>query len=314
MRSGRRGARAGGRSVVDATYDLAFDPHARSANLRFIAGRIAVYGFLGLFALIYLIPLFVIVANSFRELPEITRNGLIAIPQSFSLKAWPQAWLHHCVAGTCEGIHRNFYNSLIMTIPATIFSTVLGAINGYVLSKWRFPGSETLFACMTLGVFMPGQVSLLPWAFILGTVGLSNTIYGLILVHVVQGMSFTTLFCRNYYVGIPDDLIKAARIDGAGFWRIFFKIILPLSPPILIVTVIWQFTGIWNEYLYGVTFSAGENQPITAALIALSARLSDAPQYGEQSAAVLLAAAPTLLVYLFGGRYFLRGLTAGALK
>ena len=133
-----------------------------------IAGRVAVYAFLGVFALIYLLPLFVIVANSFRELPEIARNGLIAFPHSFSFKAWPQAWAHYCVAGTCEGIKRNFFNSLTMTIPATIFSTLLGAINGYVLSKWRFPGSEFIFACMTLGVFMPGQIALLPWAYILG--------------------------------------------------------------------------------------------------------------------------------------------------
>jgi glucose/mannose transport system permease protein len=300
--------------VADATYDLAFDPHARSANLRFVAGRVAVYAFLGFFALIYLIPLFVIVANSFRELPEITRNGLIAIPQSFSLNAWPQAWLHHCVAGTCEGIQRNFYNSLIMTIPATIISTILGAINGYVLSKWRFPGSETLFACMTLGVFMPGQISLLPWAYILGTVNLSNTIYGLILVHVIQGMSFTTLFCRNYYVNIPDDLIKAARIDGAGFWRVFHKIILPLSPPILIVTVIWQFTGIWNEYLFGVVFTGGRQQPVTAALVGLATNSMNARAYDVASCAVLIAAVPPLLIYFFGGKYFVRGLTQGAIK
>ena len=243
--------------MADATYDIAYDPHARAANLRYAAQRVAIYGFLGLFALIYLLPLFVVVANSFRELPEIARNGLIAVPHSLSFKAWPQAWAHYCVAGTCEGIQRNFYNSLIMTIPATVISTLLGAINGYVLSKWRFPGSETLFACMTLGVFMPGQIALLPWAFILGHLGLSNSIYGLILVHVIQGLSFTTLFCRNYYVSIPDDLIKAARIDGAGFWRIFYKIVLPISPPILIVTVIWQFTGIWNEYLFGVVFTGG---------------------------------------------------------
>ena len=157
-----------------------------------------------------------------------------------------------------------------MTIPATIASTLLGAINGYVLSKWRFPGSETLFVCILLGVFMPGQVALLPWAYILGNLGLSNSVYGLILVHVIQGISFTTLFCRNYYVSIPDDLIKAARIDGAGFWRIFGKIILPLSPPILIVTVIWQFTGIWNEFLFGLVFTGGTQQPITASLVALA--------------------------------------------
>jgi glucose/mannose transport system permease protein len=300
--------------VADATYDLAFDPHARSANLRFVAGRVAVYGFLGFFALIYLVPLFVIVANSFRELPEIMSNGLIAIPQSFSLSAWPRAWLHHCVAGTCEGIHRNFYNSVYMTIPATIISTLLGAINGYVLSKWRFPGSGMLFACMTLGVFMPPQVSLLPWAFILGTLGLSNTIYGLILVHVIQGASFTTLFCRNYYVSIPDDLIKAARIDGAGFWRIFYKIVLPLSPPILIVTVIWQFTGIWNEYLFGVVFTGGRQQPVTAALVGLATNSQNARSYDVASCAVLIAAIPPLLIYFFGGKYFVRGLTQGAIK
>ncbi len=144
--------------------------------------------------------------------------------------------------------------------------------------------------------------------------GLSNTIAGLIMIHVVQGLSFTTLFCRNFYVGIPRDLLRAARVDGAGFFRVFWRIVLPLSPPILVVAVIWQFTGIWNEFLFGVTFTSGSGQPVTAALIALSAAVTTEPQYGVQSAAVLIAALPTLLVYLFGGRYFLRGLTAGAVK
>ena len=300
--------------MVDATYEAAFAAQAREANRRYVAGRIAVYAFLGFFALIYLLPLFVIVANSFRELPEITQNGLIALPHSFSLKAWPQAWAHYCVAGTCEGIKRNFYNSLIMTIPATIISTMLGAINGYVLSKWRFRGSETLFTCMMLGVFMPGQIALMPWAYILGALHLSNSVYGLILVHCVQGLSFTTLFCRNYYVNIPDDLIKAARIDGAGFWRIFFKIVVPISPPILIVTVIWQFTGIWNEYLFGVVFTGGRQQPITAALVALSTSQMNARAFDVSSAAVLIGAIPPLLIYFLGGKYFVRGLTQGAIK
>ncbi len=296
-----------------ALHDVAA-PTARAANLRYAAGRVGVYAFLGVFALIYLLPLFVIVANSFRDLPEITRNGLIAFPQSFSLKAWPQAWAHFCVAGTCEGIKRNFYNSLLMTIPATIVSTLIGAVNGYVLSKWRFPGSQTLFACMTLGVFMPGQIALLPWAFILGKLQLSNTVYGLILVHCVQGISFTTLFCRNYYVNIPDDLIRAARIDGAGFWRIFFKIVVPLSPPILIVTVIWQFTSIWNEYLFGVVFTGGRQQPITTALVSLATNQMNARAFDIASAAVLIGAVPPLLIYFFGGKYFVRGLTQGAIK
>jgi glucose/mannose transport system permease protein len=301
--------------MVDAALRAEIDdPAASLAARRYFFGRVGVYAFLTFFAFIYVLPLFVIVANSFRELPEIVQNGLIGFPHSISFKAWGTVWNSYCVGGTCEGIRHNFLNSLEMTIPATIISTLFGLMNGYILSKWRFPGSETIFTCMMFGVFMPGQISLMPWAFILGHIGLSNSIAGLILIHCVQGVSFTTLFCRNYYINIPDDLIKAARIDGAGFWRIFFKIILPLSPPILIVTVIWQFTGIWNEYLYGVTFASGEHQPVTAALIALAVTVSEAPQYGVQSAAVLIAAAPTLFVYLLGGKYFMRGLTAGAVK
>src|SRR6202050_2859042 len=314
MLYGRFGARAARPPMVDATLDLALDSQARGESLRFALRRLAIYAFLGVFALIYLLPLFVVVANSFRELPAITQNGLIALPHSFSLKAWPQAWAHYCVAGQCEGVKRNFFNSLYMTIPATILSTLIGAMNGYVLSKWRFPGSETLFVCIVLGVFMPGHIALLPWAYILGALHLSNSVYGLILVHVIQGLSFTTLFCRNYYVNIPDDLIKAARIDGAGFWRIFFKIILPLSPPILIVTVIWQFTGIWNEYLFGVVFTAGRAQPITASLVGMATGGTNVRVYDVMSAGVLIGAIPPLLIYFFGGKYFVRGLTQGAIK
>jgi len=239
---------------------------------------------------------------------------LIAFPHSFDLKGWGEAWSTYCIGGTCAGMQGNFYNSLRMTIPATIFSTAIGALNGYLLSKWRFKGSELVFGAMTLGVFMPAQIALMPWAYVLSALGLTNSTYGLVLVHTVQGLSFTTLFCRNYYVGIPDDLIKAARIDGAGFWRIWRKIILPLSPPILIVTVIWQFTGIWNEYLFGVVFTSGRAQPITAALVALSASQTNVHNYDVMSAAVLIGALPPLLIYFFGGRYFVRGLTQGAIK
>jgi glucose/mannose transport system permease protein len=258
--------------------------------------------------------LLVVVLNSLRSTEEITRSGVIGLPHALIWSNFSQTWSSYCISQHCDGIQPYFWNSVRMAVPATIVSTLLGALNGYSLSLWRFRGDNVVFGIITLGVFLPEQMRLVPWVIVLRDLGLFNTIAGLVLIHTVQGISFTTLFCRNYYVSIPPDLLKAARIDGAGFFRIFWRIVLPLSPPILIVTVIWQFTGIWNEYLYGVTFSTGENQPITAALIALSARLSEAPQYGEQSAAVLLAAAPTLLVYLFGGRYFLRGLTAGAVK
>ena len=278
------------------------------------ASRLAIYGVLTLFAGFYLVPLLVVLLNSVRSTEEINHTSMIGLPHDFVWANFSHTWNHYCIAEHCTGIQPYFWNSMKMVIPATIISTLLGALNGYSLALWRFRGDNWVFGIITLGVFLPEQMKLVPWVIILRDLGLFNTIAGLVLIHTVQGLSFTTLFCRNYYVAIPQDLLKAARIDGAGFFRIFWRIVLPLSPPILIVTVIWQFTGIWNEYLYGVTFSAGENQPITAALIALSAHISQAPQYGEQSAAVLMAAAPTLLVYLFGGRYFMRGLTAGAVK
>jgi glucose/mannose transport system permease protein len=276
--------------------------------------RIIVYAALIVLALLFLVPLGVVVVNSLRSSREIAASSLIGWPSHLIFSNYAQAWNKFCMAEHCWGIEPYMLNSLTLTIPATIISTLLGALAGYSISLWRFRGDQFVFAVVTLGIFLPEQMKLIPWVVVLRDLSLMNTIAGLVLIHTVQGMSFTTLFCRNYYVGIPQDLLKAARIDGAGFFRIFWRIILPLSPPILIVTVIFQFTGIWNEFLYGVTFTSGGQQPVTAALIALSAAITSEPLYGEQSAAVLIAALPTLLVYLFGGRYFLRGLTAGAVK
>ena len=276
--------------------------------------RFIVYAALIVLALLFLVPLGVVVVNSLRSSREIAATSLIGWPSHLIFSNYAQAWNKFCMAEHCWGIEPYMLNSLTLAIPATIISTLLGALAGYSISLWRFRGDQFVFGVVTLGIFLPEQMKLIPWVIVLRDLSLMNTISGLVLIHTVQGMSFTTLFCRNYYVGIPQDLLKAARIDGAGFFRIFWRIILPLSPPILIVTVIFQFTGIWNEFLYGVTFTSGGQQPVTAALIALSAAITSEPMYGEQSAAVLIAALPTLLVYLFGGRYFLRGLTAGGVK
>jgi glucose/mannose transport system permease protein len=276
--------------------------------------RIIVYAALIVLALLFLVPLGVVVVNSLRSSQEISATSLIGWPTHLIFSNYAQAWNKFCMAEHCWGIEPYMLNSLTLAIPATIISTLLGALAGYSISLWRFRGDQIVFGLVTLGIFLPEQMKLIPWVVVLRDLSLMNTIAGLVLIHTVQGMSFTTLFCRNYYLGVPQDLLKAARIDGAGFFRIFWRIILPLSPPILIVTVIFQFTGIWNEFLYGVTFTSGGQQPVTAALIALSAAITSEPMYGEQSAAVLIAALPTLLVYLFGGRYFLRGLTAGAVK
>jgi glucose/mannose transport system permease protein len=280
--------------------------------------RMGLYGFIypvliG-FAAFFLAPMVVVVFNSLRSFEEITQSSVLGLPHSFQWHNWSEAWSGYCMAGNCTGIRPYMWNSLVIAIPATILSTLIGAINGYVLSLWRFRGAATLFTIIAFGVFLPAQMKLVPWAITLRELDLSNTIRGLILIHIIGGISFTTLFCRNYYVNVPHDLIRAARVDGAGFFQIFWRIIVPLSPPILIVTVIWQFTNIWNEFLFGITFSEGTNRPVTAALMALSANIAQAREYGIESAAVLLAATPTLLVYVFGGKYFLRGLTAGAVK
>ena len=282
------------------------DPEAAAAQRRYLLGRIVIYGLLCLFAAIYLFPALLVITNAFRTPAEVAAHGRIAFPQSFSFDPWVRAWTKACVTGRCQGIQQNFYNSLIMVIPATLFSTAIGALAGYVLSKWRFRGSNFIFLMIVFGVFMPAQTTLLPWAWIIGKLGLSNNVVGLIIIHSIMGISFATLFCRNFYVAIPDEVIKAAQVDGAGFWRIFAKVILPLSPPVLIVTVIWQFTSIWNEYLFGMVFTSGKQQPITAAVMGVGT--------GSSAAAVLIAAGPPILIYLLGGRFFVRGLTQGAIK
>jgi len=273
-----------------------------------------VYPILIAFAAFFLLPMVVVVLNSLRSFEEITQTSVLGLPRNFLWRNWSDAWSGYCMAGNCTGIQPYMWNSLAIAIPATIVSTLIGAVNGYVLSLWRFRGAATLFAVITFGVFLPAQMKLIPWAITLRELGLSNTVRGLVLIHIVGGISFTTLFCRNYYVNVPQDLIRAARVDGAGFFQIFRRIIVPLSPPILIVTVIWQFTNIWNEFLFGITFSEGGNRPVTAALMSLNANIAQAREYGIESAAVLLAALPTLLVYIFGGKYFLRGLTSGSVR
>jgi glucose/mannose transport system permease protein len=214
----------------------------------------------------------------------------------------------------CDGLKGNFMNSVSFVVPAVAISTLVGAFNGYVLTQWRFKGSDVLFTLLLVGCFIPFQVVLLPMAQTLGWLGIANSTPGLIFVHVVYGLAFTTLFFRNFYVSVPAELTKAARIDGAGFFTIFWRIILPLSPPIIVVCVIWQFTQIWNDFLFGVVFSAGGSQPITVALNNLVNTSTGVKEYNVDMAAAIIAGLPTLFVYIVAGKYFLRGLTAGAVK
>ena len=266
------------------------------------------------FALAYLGPLYVMLTTSFKGIEEIRNGNILALPNALNGSAWVKAWSSACTGGDCYGLAPYFWNSMRIVIPALLISTAVGALNGYVLSQWRFKGSNFLFGALLFGCFIPFQVILLPMAKLLAWLGLANTVTGLVLVHVIYGIAFTTLFFRNYYVGIPNDLVRAARLDGAGFFAIFRHVFLPLSTPIIVVSVIWQFTQIWNDFLFGVVYSGPGTQPITVALNNLVNTTMGGKEYNVDMAAAVIAALPTLVVYIVAGKYFVRGLTAGAVK
>lgn len=267
-----------------------------------------------IFALVYLGPLYVMLTTSFKGIEEIRNGNILALPEALNGSAWSKAWSSACTGGDCYGLAPYFWNSMRIVLPAVFISTVIGALNGYVLSQWRFKGSNFLFGALLFGCFIPFQVILLPMAKLLAWLGLANTVTGLVLVHVIYGLAFTTLFFRNYYVGIPSELVRAARLDGAGFFAIFRHVFLPLSTPIVVVSVIWQFTQIWNDFLFGVVYSGPGTQPITVALNNLVNTSIGGKEYNVDMAAAVIAALPTLVVYLVAGKYFVRGLTAGAVK
>ncbi|MDO6525226.1 carbohydrate ABC transporter permease [Motilimonas sp. 1_MG-2023] len=277
-------------------------------------GRWLIYGVLALMALVYLLPLFVMLVTSFKTGTDIRTGSLISLPQEWVTDSWQAAWGTACTGVTCDGIKGYFWNSIKMVVPAVLISTFIGAFNGYVISKWRFKGSDLFFSLMLFGCFLPFQLVLLPMAAMLGKLGLANTTTGLVLVHVIYGVAFTTLFFRNYYINVPDELVKAAKLDGAGFFTIFWAILLPISKPIIMVTIIWQFTSIWNDFLFGVVYSGADSQPITVALNNLVNTSTGVKAYNVDMAAAIIAALPTLFVYFVAGKYFVRGLTAGSVK
>ena len=273
----------------------------KSLNL----SRLAIHATLLLAAALYLVPLVVMLLTSFKTPDDIRTGNLLSWPDVFTVIGWVKAW------AVVDGY---FWNSVKIAVPAVLISTALGALNGYVLSMLRFRGSQLFFGLLLFGCFLPFQTVLLPASFTLGKFGLANTTAGLVLVHVVYGIAFTTLFFRNFYVSVPDALVRAARLDGAGFFTIFGRILLPMSTPIIMVCLIWQFTQIWNDFLFGVVFASGDSQPITVALNNLVNTSTGAKEYNVDMAAAMIAGLPTLVVYILAGKYFLRGLTAGAVK
>ena len=294
--------------------DLQMEALERSASRRRTFYRWLLFLILGVFAIYYLAPMYVMIVTSFKSMEEIRKGNLMMLPKEFLLDAWKIAWGGRGYDAGDVFLRPFFWNSTKMVVPAVVISTFLGAINGYILTKWRFKGDNIIFLLFLFGCFIPYQAILLPMARTLGALGISNSITGLVLVHSVYGLSFTTLFFRNYYVSIPDEMIKAARIDGAGFFKILFKVLLPISAPIIVVTVIWQFTNIWNDFLFGSSFSFGEAAPIQVALNNMVLTSTSVKQYNVDMAAAFIAGFPTLVVYILAGKYFIRGLTAGSVK
>ena len=276
--------------------------------------RALIYTALILFAVYYLLPLYVMLVNSLKPLEEIRQGGMLNLPKVWTIEPWLQAWSTAQIGVQPTGLRPFFINSILMVVPAVAISTIIGALNGYVLTKWQFRGSNVFFGLLLLSCFIPFQIVLIPMARILGMLGLAGSLWGLILVHIIYGLGFTTLYFRNYYENFPTELVRAAQIDGASFFQIFYRILLPSSGPIIVVTVIWQFTNIWNDFLFGASFADFDSIPITVALNNLVNSSTGVKEYNVDMASAMMTALPTLLVYVLAGQYFVRGMMAGAVK
>ena len=283
-------------------------------NSQIKLSRILIYVVLIVFAFYYLLPLYVMLVNSLKPLDEIRGGGMLYLPSVWTLDPWRAAWSSAQIGVDPSGLKPYFWNSIAMVVPAVLLSTIFGSLNGYVLTKWQFKGHGIVFGLLLLSCFIPFQIVLIPMAKLLGVFGLAGTTSGLVLVHLVYGIGFTTLFFRNYYAAFPTEIVKAAQIDGAGFFRIFWRVLLPSSGPIIVVSVIWQFTNIWNDFLFGASFADFDSTPITVALNNLVNSSTGVKEYNVHFAGAILAALPTLVVYIVSGRYFVRGLMAGAVK
>jgi glucose/mannose transport system permease protein len=267
-----------------------------------------------LFAVYFLVPLYVMLVNSFKPLSEIRGGNMLALPDEPSFDFWKKAWSSAQIGVQATGLKPYFWNSIKMVLPSVLISTFMGALSGYVLAKWRFKGDSIIFGMILFGCFIPFQIVLIPMARILGIFHLAGTTPGLVLVHIVYGIGFTTLFFRNTYASVPDEIIQSAQVDGAHFMRIFRSIILPTSAPVIMVTVIWQTTNIWNDFLFGASFADALSQPMTVALNNLVSSSTGVKEDNVHFAGALLAAIPTLIIYVVSGRYFVRGLMSGSVK
>ena len=282
---------------------------------RTLSGRnIMLYGTLFVAALYYLLPLYVMVVTSLKGMPEIRLGNIFSPPLEVTFEPWAKAWASACTGLNCDGLSRGFWNSVRITVPSTLISILVASVNGYALANWKFKGADIFFTILIVGAFIPYQVMIYPLVIVLREMGIYGTLTGLVIVHTIFGMPILTLLFRNYFASLPEELFKAARIDGANFWQIYFRIMLPMSLPIFVVAMILQVTGIWNDFLFGVVFTRPEYYPMTVQLNNIVNSVQGVKEYNVNMAATLLTGAVPLIVYFVSGRLFVRGIAAGAVK
>lgn len=276
--------------------------------------NIILYGTLIVVALYYLVPLYVMIVTSLKGMPEIRLGNIFSPPLEITFEPWVKAWAEACTGLNCDGLSRGFWNSVRITVPSVILSIAVASVNGYALSLWKFRGADTFFAILIVGAFIPYQVMIYPIVIILREIGLYGSLTGLVLVHTVFGMPILTLLFRNYFASIPEELFKAARVDGAGFWGIFLQIMVPMSLPIFVVALILQVTGIWNDFLFGVIYTRPDTYPMTVQLNNIVNSVQGVKEYNVNMAATLLTGLVPLVIYFLSGKLFVRGIAAGAVK
>ena len=289
-------------------------PSGPKPKRRFSRRNIFLYGILLLVSMYYLLPLYVMVVTSLKGMPEIRLGNIFSPPVEVTFEPWVKAWAEACTGINCDGLSRGFWNSVRILIPSVVLSIAIASVNGYALANWRFKGSEVFFTILIIGAFIPYQTMLYPIVIMLREIGLMGSIWGLVLVHTVFGMPILTLLFRNYFVALPEELFKAARVDGAGFWGIYLRIMLPMSLPMFVVAMILQVTGIWNDFLFGVIYTKPETYPMTVQLNNIVNSVQGIKEYNVNMAATLLTGLVPLIIYFVSGKLFVRGVAAGAVK
>ncbi|MEM5475439.1 carbohydrate ABC transporter permease [Pacificibacter sp. AS14] len=300
--------------MTDTSSSMLNGPQGPKPRKSFSRRNIFLYGTLITITLFYALPLYVMFVTSLKGMPEIRLGNVFAPPLEITFEPWVKAWSQACTGLTCDGLSTGFWNSIKITIPSVVLSIIIASVNGYALSNWKFKGADLFFTILIFGAFIPYQVMLYPIVIMLREIGLYGSLGGLILVHTVFGMPILTLLFRNYFTSLPEELFKAARVDGAGFWGIYTKVMVPMSLPIFTVAMILQVTGIWNDFLFGVVYSSPDNYPMTVSLNNIVNSTQGVKEYNVNMAATILTGLVPLTIYFLSGRMFVRGIAAGAVK